>query len=363
MNDAQVEFMRNWLGEFGRKADRANDFERIELLELFNHMATLPKSNSDQERYDVSEEGRRKARQLSEPWFELLFIHGKMMARRGLQEFRGALDEAMRATVIVGSEPEYVLSGCTYHDLIAAYQEVDPYVPKIRPALKQMEELIPADSNCQMCINGCSVKERMMNGKLDEAKALVLKRLAKCDEEEDKKEREEDQLSCYLSLAQIASRLKKWKELQQWTKAISKVVNSGEPIQRAEAYLWEALDLRVRGSEELAVAAYENGMKKLERISEIPGSRFCEAQVRFHEFADDFQAALQARIDQYDRIQGRGMTGVECAVLVEICRLKKSLSMEFEGELKKAEKLASKLCQPEKYFEKLSEPAKTRVAS
>ena len=363
MNDAQIDFMRKWLRDFGLKADRTNDYERAELLDLFNQMATLPKTNSDQQRFDLSEEGRHKARQLNEPWFELLFIHGKMMARRGLQDFHGALDEAMRATVIASSEPDYVLSGCTFHDLIAVYQVVDPFVPKIRPALQQMEETIPSDSNCQMCINGCSVKERMLVGKPEEAKSLVLKRLAKCDEEDDKREREEDQLSCYLSLAQIASRQKKWKELNKWTAAIGKVVNSGLPLQRAEAFLWKAIDFRVRRHEKSAGSAYQSAIKKLERVSELPSSRLFEAKARFHEIAEDFAAALRVRDDQYEQIKDRGMTGVECFVLVQICWLKKQLAQNFQKELKTAEALASGLSHPKQFFKLLGEVPSSHVPS
>ena len=355
MNDAQVDFMRNWLREFGQKAEKANDVERTELLELFYHMATLPKTGFEQERFDSAEKGRRNARKLAEPWFELLFIHGKMMARQGLQDFRGAIDEAMHATAILSSEPDYVLSGCTYHDLIATFQVANPFAPKIQPALAQMEELIPSDSNCQLCINGCNVTERLREGKEEEAKALVLNRLARCDETEDKNDREENQLSGYLSLARIAATQKRWKELQKWTKAMGGVINSGEPVQRAEACLWQAIGFRVRGMEDSANAAYQSAMYKLERVTEIPSSRLFEAKACYHGVIEDWPPALEVRKNQYDQIKNRGMTGVECFVLVQICWLKKQLAQDFQDELKKVEALASRLSHPEKFFKPLGE--------
>lgn len=352
MNKANIKFMQEWLANFDRKARDSGDTERKELLELFDKMAGLDKDGPDQVRLDMCEEGQMKARELNEPWFELLFIHGKMMARRELQDFTHAIDEAIRAMNLLSKEPGYVLAGCTYHDLVAANQEVDPSTIDVRTTLAEMENTITEDDKCRQCINLCWVKQHLFENDLDNAHRHVTIQMEENEKEENEKDRKEYKLAYCQLMCLISLRRENWSDLNKWVRAMQGLVNYGAEAAQAEAWMWWAVNFRVRGSKQ-SITAYKQGLKKIKQSKNMPHSRYHDAHVAYHEVGEDIESAIQVRLDQYENIQRRGMKAVEFEILVDICRLKKMIGEDYATDLEQASDMANGFSRPEVYLDKL----------
>jgi len=347
--------MRAWIQDFGRKAKNEGDETRCELLDLFHESIRHLNMKDAQRQFDVSEEGRVLARRIGEPWFVLLFAHGKALARAALQDYRGAINEAVSATALVKEHAEYPMRFCIFQDLVAAFLAVDAqgYAKEIASILGHMTDELTPGATCYWCFNSCGIFYSLAVDQLDEAERRVMDRLA--DQEIDRTTEKEVRVECFLTLCRLSYRRRDWHCLKKWASAVHEQTDCREPMKLAETQLWTAISLHINGNQTEARQLCRSAISRAARARKRLSAALYEALSGFHELEGNHDRARRVRRGQLEAIRGRGMPGYECVVQLEICRLTALLGKNAEKELAKAKEFAARLKNPQAYLSRLSE--------
>jgi hypothetical protein len=357
MTDDDIDFMRNWLSDAHASAKASGDTRREKLGELFEKCVDAITSRNGLRQLQISDQGYQLARELAEPWYELLFIHGKITARRELHQLVGAIDEAVAATVLLQKQPGYRLMACTYNDLAAVQQAVDPLgsSAQTKPLLEYIGDLVAPHERCAGCLRSRWISYFLDSGQLEDAKQKVLESLDELDESDGPSTRDRAALDLFHTLAAIAFRQGNIDDMAKWSAAANERLSNAEPTTLAEANLWQALVHVFRGDCDEARRLEQRAAACAVRSKDQLSDRYYDAHVAYHEGVGNLGQAIALRQSQLKSLQGCGMTGRECLCLIEICRLKLRLGQQVAREAAHARGLAAQLPNSQAYFDRLVE--------
>lgn len=372
MTPDDIDAMQQWLADFESKATQAGDERRQKLVAAFRALAGSLEDESARKRMEKFGENVLLARELDESCLELLFLHGKMLARLELDEYQGAIEEATRGVMLLSRTPEYRLSACTLHDLVAVYQAVDArgFSDSIQSSLEKIQLALQPDDLCSGCVRSCRVQQQLACEAFDDAQTELMHALERLAEEpsgsaepRDREQRRREERSrkrsrgaYYLNLCSIAYSRRDWEQLQRWCAAANACLDCMRPTMSAELRLWQALLARHAGREEEATRLERSVRRSRQRTSLLPSPQFWDAWSGFYEASGDLIRALRVRRQQLRAISNRGMLGAECQCWIAIAHLKQRLGRLYRDECLQARRVAERLPRPEIYVDQLPTP-------
>jgi hypothetical protein len=242
-----------------------------------------------------------------------------------------------------------------YNDLLTVCLCTDPlgHAERIQEGVAYIEgEIQPGMTDSQYLLQTSKVYFAMAQRRWTEAKQFVLQALTWLDADRDQYSAGHYRISCYLPLCQIAHRDKDWAELRNWSLLLEETARqrSDHRYSLALALMWQATAARQAGQRQEAARLYRSARARMARLGISLGSDYFDSWASYHELAGDLSQALDVREQGFRTIRDKGKLALECAVLIECCRLRTLTGKLRPEDVLAADTAARKLRKPNRYL-------------
>lgn len=299
---------------------------------------------------------RQMAKEKGLDWWVQLATHWELQALLHYkQDYSNVIEIAAQAAVEV-RKPQYTelpQRVCLHEDLISAYCGRDPlgYKDIIQGAIDYMQSQVKPGIDCYLCLQSLRIDFLMLMEKYDEAKRINLEFL-------EASQGEDYHLgSAYRLLCQIAYVQEDWTSLENWAtlgiQTAQKTRSSSAPAQLAEVQMWRALYEQKTGDKDQAVTLYKQAVMTAESYPPGVYDGYYDAAAAFFELGNQLDQALTLRETQYTKVSKESRYYMEIRCLLEIIRLKHSLSLPKDELIQQAEAVIRKLKDPTPILKRL----------
>lgn len=348
-----------WVDNYHHQAYDAQDAERLRLVELF-YAANRAEDVDPHWQLSLLDEGIALSRQMAEPWWELCFIHLRLltlMADKG--EYSQALEEAVQATVAARKPamrdcPQRV---CVHEDLIRAYMGIDPigYAPQIEQALAYMEQEVSPNVECYHCLLGKRAQFELRKGNAEKALNVEMNRLARLDGRNDE-DKSDYRVNVYLGLCGIAFKLQDWPKLAEYAHLGMQAIERSYWSWTAHRFIYAAWQACAAASLDQMPQARRFARQARLQVERWPGKPpldYYDALTTYFQKVGDLENALTLRHKQLTELVNTGQWATECHCRLEICRLLFQLGQPTLEAIAATRAAAQKLKNPERILNHL----------
>lgn len=339
-----------WITEFYDAALRANDWQRIELVYLWQQVNRLDQL-APQTALGLAKRGYELAVQLGEMCWVLIFGFERCAT---LNYFVGDQVEAIKQAThlaVTAQRPESLecpMQTMIYRILIETYLYGDPvgYASKIRDNISFMETNFTLDEDSYRNVEWQRSALALALGDVAEAQAAALRSLARSTDDYQR-------AGAYTLLCEAAWQAADYPLLHEYAQEGDLAARRSERKGRLIEFLcWEALANHQLGNLKAAAEHFAEARQRARRYSAKPEYFYWDARCAYHEMVGDLDEALEQRRLELTAVERKNyFEEVRCRT--ERVRLLKAQQLPYAEELASARLVAQKLREPQQFLARL----------
>ncbi len=349
----------NWLYESIETHREKGDDSRLELYWTFREAMDFDEQNP-QAAFAALEEGRKRAAALGDGWWTLFFEHWKLQNLLSKQRNYGAARDLAARVALEARKPQYAALPqrvCLQEDLISAFVGIDArgHATLIQEALDYMEKEAAPDVECFLCLLGLQSDFAEERALWNEAHALRMRLLARCEESGNEHHAMQSHLELcgvILNLPYAAEEVldpanigesdevvpvaEGWVSRETFEKRMGEVeshairaqelaekLDAGEYF--SEIWMWRAHVGFMRGETEAAQEFFKRAIDRFFANGLLPAENFFAAWRTTYWRYGNFDKALQLVEDEEKWIEGTGQLAREARLARFRCHFKLAL--------------------------------------
>lgn len=348
-----------WIEQCRAQYQEAADEARLEMVACLQRAYDFNQKDPDLYLSHLNE-GRRLARQLSEPlwilYFDAKYLEGLIDEKK---DYRQALDLAVHCAVEVHKAAyEYWPGRHTILDIVLfTYVRIDPwgYEEEIRRFMAHLNELAPRESHpTRHGLMHSRRKFAIEREAWSEALEVASAHLELIDAAADRHRLTYDRSTLHTEFCLILYQLGRWEDMGEHAclaEDLTRQMNN--TLDLAEALVWQAVLAQHGGHEKKALRMFRAASERIAGCKATPYRECYQALVAFHEEGGRWEKALQVRDEELETCRGTGQWAYECRLHIERCRLLKKLGRLSAADAEAARLSLTPLRRPERYREKL----------